>query len=669
MTETEDTPVPENDLYADTATAVFEPVPDPAAEVIADSVDDAESDTASHIAERGARSHRHSRSTRSTARKSGITGWLGGLSSGARAAVIAGTVIVALLLVGLGLEVGFSVGRIHPGVTVAGVAVGGMNQPEAVSTIQSGIAPLLAEPIVVTASGQDWNLTAEQVGASVDASSLASQAYSIGRNDGFLGSLGARIGAWFGRESIALAVEADEARISAFLLDATTAVGTPPVDASVEVSGTNVTLVPPTAGTGIDTGVARAAILTAFGSKERTVALVLTTREAAISEEAARAAYDAARQMVSAPLTLTYDKKKWDVPATTIGGWLAFRSSAASGSVEASSATLELYLDSAEVSATVVPLVKEVGKLATDATFKVSSGKVTVVPSQDGLGLDSEDLATSLMKTLTGTGERTVALPMKRVEPELTTEKAKALGISQRLSTFTTTFSSSNKPRVNNIHTLADALDGTLVGPGEVFSFNETIGQRTAEKGYQEANAIVNGKLVPQLGGGICQMGTTIFNTVFFSGLPVVERHNHSLYISHYPKGRDATVSWAGPDFKFRNDTENWVLVATAYTNSSVTVSLYGTDPGYKVTYVTGAFTNVVPYSVREIKDPKLPKGTKIVDEKGASGRTIVVTRTVKKDGKVLHTDTFKSVYKATEEVVRVGTKVTTPSTPSTTTP
>ncbi len=654
MTEHDDIPV--SDTGTDTVT-------------MTDMVTDSDLDTALQTPERHARSHRHTRSRRSVEPKSGLFGWLGGLSGGARAAVIAGAVVVTLVVIGVGVEIGFSAGRVHPGVTVAGVAVGGMHQREAASAIESGIAPLLAEPVVVTASGQEWSLTAAQVGASVDASSLATQAYVIGRSGSFFGSLGERIAAWLGRERIALAVGADEARISAFLLEATTAVGTPPVDASVEVSGTNVTLVAPTAGTGIDTGTARNAILTAFGSKERTVELALTSRDAAISEEGAREAYDAARQIVSAPLTLTYDKKKWDVPATTIGAWLAFRSSAASGSVEASSATLEFHLDSAEVSATVVPLVKEVGKIAQDATFKVSSGKVTIVPSQDGLGLDAEELATSLVQTLTGTGERTVALPMKRVEAELTTEKAKGLGISQRLSTFTTTFSSSNKPRVNNIHTLADALDGTLVAPGGVFSFNETIGQRTAEKGYQEANAIVNGKLVPQLGGGICQMGTTIFNTVFFSGLPVVERRNHSLYISHYPKGRDATVSWGGPDFKFRNDTDKWVLVATAYTNSSVTVSLYGTDPGYKVTYVTGAFTNVVPYSVREIKDPKLPKGTKIVDEKGASGRTIIVTRTVKKDGKVIHTDTFKSVYKATEEVVRVGTKVTTPTPTPTPTP
>lgn len=610
-----------------------------------------------------------SRSRAHRAPKRGIRGWLGGMPVAARWAVIVSASLLLLLLVAVGVDAGLSAGRIHPGVRVAGVAVGGMTRTEAISAIDTGIKPLLERPVKVTVASDSWDLTAAQVGASVDASSLATAAYGIGRGAGFSGVVGERLAAWFGRENIAFAVGVDEALMSNVLGQIDDAVGVAAVDASVEVTGTEVRLVPSTDGKGIDKVVARERVIKAFASEERAIDIALVTRGAAINEEGARAAYDTATKMVSGSLTLTYDAKKWDVPATTIGGWLAFRSTGATEGAEPGSNTLECYLDSAEVSATVVPLVKEVGKIAKDATFKVSSGKVTIVPAEDGLGVDAEDLAARLMAALTGDGERVAELAMKRVEPAITTDMAKGMGITTRLSTYTTTYSASNKPRVNNIHTLADALDGTLIPPGGVFSFNETIGPRTAEKGYQEANAIVNGKLVPQLGGGVCQIGTTVFNTVFFSGLPVVERHNHSLYISHYPKGRDATVSWGGPDFKFRNDTPNWVLVATAYTNSSVTVSLYGTETGYKVDYQTGAFTNTVAFPVREIKDATLPVGTKIIDEKGVSGRSVVVTRVVKKNGTVIRTDTFKSVYKPSEEVVRVGTKVTTPSTPATTTP
>jgi vancomycin resistance protein YoaR len=152
-------------------------------------------------------------------------------------------------------------------------------------------------------------------------------------------------------------------------------------------------------------------------------------------------------------------------------------------------------------------------------------------------------------------------------------------------------------------------------------------------------------------------VGTTIFNTVFFSGLPIVERHNHSFYISHYPKGRDATVSFGGPDMKFKNDTEGWLLIRTAYTRNSLTISLYGTDPGYKVSYTTSAFSGLTPHKVIEVKDPKLTKGVRIVEDGGVDGRRVTVVRTVLKGTKLVRTDTFVSNYKSKDETVRVGTK------------
>jgi vancomycin resistance protein YoaR len=440
------------------------------------------------------------------------------------------------------------------------------------------------------------------------------------------------------------------------------AVATPAVNAGVVVEGTTVTRTEPKDGFGIIDGDAAARICAAFLLDSRKAELELTTVPPQVTTAQAEAAYAAARSMVSAPVVLYYEDHQWEVPAEEIGGWIGFRVTG-----DGESPALEAYVVSEEVSATVIPMVAEVGRPAKNASFKAASGKVSIIPAEDGLAADAEDLASRLTPLLTGEGERRAELTMHRVEADITTDEAKQMGIVERIATFTTEYSSSNKPRVNNIHTLADSLNNTLIAPGATFSFNGTIGQRTAEKGYQEANAIVNGKLVPQLGGGICQVGTTIFNTVFFSGLPVVERRNHSQYISHYPKGRDATVSWGGPDFKFKNDTEHWILIATGYSNSSVTISLYGTDPGYEVDYTTGEWTNIVDPPVREVKDPKLPVGSKVIDERGVSGRTIVVKRTVTKDGQTIRTDSFKSVYRPVEEVVRVGTKPAA-STPATST-
>jgi len=569
--------------------------------------------------------------------------------------------VVALLV---GVDLALSAGRIHPGVKVGDVSVGRMRATEAAAAIAEGAHGVLDEPVALVVADQQWEITADQVGASIDATGLADAAYAVGRSASFMRAVGERLSAWVGGTRVPLLVVADPTLLNDTLGIVEAAVGTAAIDAAIKIEGTTPSIVPPTEGTGIDHATATAGLLKAFASDERTVTLKVTSKPASILEAQAQRALESAKLMLSGPVKLTYESASWVVEPPAIAGWLAFRSVNTSGTVE-----LECYLDSAEVTDTVNPMVAQVGKPAKDATFKASGGTVSVVPSQDGLGLDGEDLIAGLTQALTSTGERVCELPMKRVQAAVTTEMANAMGIKERLATFTTDYSPSNKPRVNNIHLLTDALDGTLIAPGATFSFNETIGPRTAEKGYQEANAIVNGKLVPQLGGGVCQVGTTVFNAVFFSGLPVIERRNHSLYISHYPTGRDATVSWGGPDIRFKNDTEHWVLVATAYTNSTVTISLYGTDPGYEVSYKTGEFTDYRDYPIKEIQDATLPLGTRIIDEKGVRGRSVVVTRTVTKNGSVIRTDTFKSVYKASEEVVRVGTGAAAPSIPATTTP
>lgn len=583
----------------------------------------------------------------------------------AKPGLVAAVVVAAALVLAVAVDAAASAGRIHPGVRVDGVAVGGKTVDEAAAAISRGATQVLGRTVVLKAGGEEWSITAQEVGGSVDATGLAQAAYWIGRSSNPVQAVKERLAAWFGAERLPLRVKLDDNAVSALFDAIDESVGKPPKDATVEVVGTSIRLVPAQDGTGVDRARARQAIAEALASDERAVELALVPIPAAIQDEQARVAYEAAKKAVSAPLMVRYEKSSWTLDPATIAEWLAFRASESSGSADP---MLECYLASEEVSRTLTPIVGSVGKVAKDASFKVSNGVVTIVPSEDGLALDADAFSKSALAALTGDGERVVDLPMRRVEPEITTEKAKTMGIKERISTYTTDYSPSNKPRVNNIHLLADALDGTLVPPGGVFSFNETIGPRTAEKGYQEANAIVNGKLVPQLGGGVCQVGTTIFNTVFFSGFPVVERHNHSLYISHYPKGRDATVSWGGPDFKFRNDTEHWILIATSYTSSTITISLYGTDPGYEVSYTTSDFFDLRDYPVKEVPDPTLPVGTRVIEEKGVKGRSVIVTRTVKKNGVVVRKDTFKSVYRPAEEVVRVGTKVvsSTPSTPTT---
>lgn len=601
--------------------------------------------------------------------------WLKGVAIGIVAAVILGVLLVAI-------DVFASLGRVHPGVRVGEARVGAMTPAAAASKIDETFGPRLADPVAVTFEDEVWQTDAEKLSVVLDSEALVAEAMEYGRT----GSLGARIMTrtklWFRPTTVPMTVEADGEALETFLDGVAAAVEREPQDARISIEGTDATIVPAVLGIGVRDADVRAAVLQAFAATDRDVEVPVDFIAVRVTDKDAEGALAEVRTMLAGPVTVTDDSKKWEFSAAEVAKWIAFETKPVTTSAVEPTAdvtagapddaapvngaapetaerwVLSAYISADEASATVLARVGEVEVPPVDARFQVSGGHVSIVPSRDGVGADVEALATEMKRVLLTEETRTVKLRTGRIEPELTTERAKQMGIKERIATFTTNYSSGNRPRISNIHTLADALDGSLIAPGETFSVNERVGPRTAAKGYQEAPAIVGGRLVPSLGGGICQVVTTLFNTVFESGLPVVERRNHSYYISSYPKGRDATVAWGGVDFKFKNDTDNWVLIATGYSNSSVTISLYGTDPGYSVTGITGDFTDIKPFSVKEIPDDTLPSGVRVVEDAGVDGRRIVVKRTVEKGGTVVREDSFTSNYVPKQQAVRVGTKV-----------
>lgn len=593
-----------------------------------------------------------------------------------RVVAIAAASLAALLVLAVVAEAAVTAGRVHPGVTVGGVAVGGMTPTEASAALEVGLPPRLDAPVVVSYGDDSWEITAAEIGAEFDNSRMVTKAMRVGRSSGTLTAMSERLRAWTSGEDVQPIAIADELLMKEVLEEIAAATDEPPVDAKVKIEGTKPEVVDGAEGRALDKEAAARLLLASFAREgSETIDAPVVAVSISITAEVAAQAAQVVERMLAEPVTVVYDDESWDFAPSDVADWIRFKSSASEDETSAAGAAppkLEPYISAKAAKGSITrALGTGIGRPAKNASFKTSNGRVKIVPSEEGVGPDITSLAVSLTEELKDpSADRVVELRTRRVEPKITTDEARSMGIEERIGTYTTTYESSNRPRVNNIHTLGDAIDGTLIEPGGVFSFNEAAGERTAAKGYQEANAIVNGKLVPQLGGGVCQVGTTIFNTVFESGLPVVERRNHSFYISHYPKGRDATVSWGGPDFKFRNDTKDWVLVSVSYTNSSITVSLYGTDPGYDVRAEVGEWSNIKPFKVKEVEDSKMPEGSRVVEDAGVSGRSITVKRVVTKGGKVVRTDTFVSNYKPKEQVVKVGTKgATKPSTTTTGTP
>jgi vancomycin resistance protein YoaR len=302
--------------------------------------------------------------------------------------------------------------------------------------------------------------------------------------------------------------------------------------------------------------------------------------------------------------------------------------------------------DAERLAAAVRPALKPWRKRAANARFLVADGKVNVRPSRPGLDVSANVALREVTAAAYSTQHRVAELALRETAADLTTREAHDLGIRQRISTFTTEMGPSSSNRIHNVHLMADYIDGTLLRPGETFSFNESVGPRTTERGFLEGQMIIGSLLLPSIGGGVCQTATTLFNNAWELGLPIVERHNHSFYISHYPMGRDATVSWGGPDFAFENDLDTGILITTRYTDDTLTFDFWGTKPNRRVVSETGPQVNWRSPTTTYALDPYAPSGSvRTVSGSNQMGFDVTVTRTVFEDGKKLREDAVTSNY------------------------
>jgi vancomycin resistance protein YoaR len=212
--------------------------------------------------------------------------------------------------------------------------------------------------------------------------------------------------------------------------------------------------------------------------------------------------------------------------------------------------------------------------------------------------------------------------------------------------------------RIHNVQLVAHLVDRKLIAPGATFSFNQATGERSAAKGFLEAPVIINGEVETGLGGGVCQVSTTVFNAAYDAALPITARTNHALYISHYPLGRDATVDYPSVDMKFVNNTPHWLLLRTFVGSDSLVVTLYGAPQHRKVVTDTAPLVSHGKPPVKKTVDRSLAPGTAVVDDPGVPAQSTSVRRRVyDAQGNLLSDATWYSSYRAVPELVRVGPK------------
>lgn len=319
--------------------------------------------------------------------------------------------------------------------------------------------------------------------------------------------------------------------------------------------------------------------------------------------------------------------------------------------------TIGFSYDKEKVAQFIKNISKEIDSEPIDATIRLVSGKFQITDEKLGSRLDQEKAVNMISAAIDSKSIANVELPVEVIDAEIT--RADLSNITDKLGEYSTSFNASNESRSYNIKLATKSVTDVLVRPGETFSLNKTIGPRLAKYGYRTAKVIINNEYVDGIGGGICQVSSTLYNAALLANLKIVERKNHSLPSSYIAMGRDATISGDYIDFKFMNNTPYPLYIYGEVKSNQVRFSIYGKNEnkGRQIKIKTEILKKIEP-KIKIIEDSSLPVGTKIVEKKAIPGYVVRSYRVIVENGKeVLVEPLYTDTYRASDGVTRVGTK------------
>jgi vancomycin resistance protein YoaR len=534
----------------------------------------------------------------------------------------------------------FASDRLPQSTTVAGVDVGGMKPDRAQRVLRNELQGPLQEPVQVLAGDQELSLDPQDAGLDVDVPASVAQV-PVGRS----WSVADMWENLVGGEDYAPVVVTVDGLLAERLEEFAESVGEPTVDGAIEFTATGAEPTYPEPGTSLDVEAAEDAVRAAYPSDGTPVELELRTAEPDVtSSEVSRVMKEFANPAMSAPVTYT------------VGGEpvvLRPEDYAAALSVEPKDGRLEPRVDGDALMKAFRPAMRTLADRPQDATVRIVGGRPQVVPAKKGVTIDADRVARSFLTLVAAEeGERERTVPTAVAAPEFTTADARALNITELVSEFTTYYPHADY-RNTNIGRGAELIDGTVLKPGETFSLNRIVGERTAENGFAEGTIISDGVFKEDFGGGVSQVATTTFNAAFFAGLEDVEHKPHSFYIDRYPVGREATVAWPVLDLRFTNDTDHGVLIQTLHTPSTfssqgaLTVRMWST----KVWDIESLTSDRYAYTSPETR---IIEGDDCIPNSGFSGFQVDVTRVFRRHGEaeVVRRERMHTTYTPSDTVV-----------------
>ncbi len=551
--------------------------------------------------------------------------------------------------------------RIFPGVSIAGIDVGGLTEQEAAARVTQQLAYPLDGRLLLRSDQNSWMVTPANMGLYLDPESTAKNALQVGRRGGLFHSIQEQYDTRSYGAGLSPILVFDQRMAYQFLETIAAQIDQPVMEPSLHIEGVDVVVQPGQVGRYVDKAATLALISAQVQSLQDGVVPVVIREEQPVVEDVSGQA-ELARQILSQPLTLTMPDGQPD----QLGPWAFKRAELANMlnfqrvTGDDGSARYELGLNHKLLGDFLYGLGDTVAVSPQNARFMFNDDtrKLEVIQNAVvGRSLDVEATLRAIDEKLMA-GEHDVTLQVTTNKPQITDDMTgEQLGITELVSAQTTYFYGSSADRIHNIRTAASQFHGLLVAPGETFSMASVLGDISLDNGYAEALIIVGDQTVQGVGGGVCQVSTTLFRTAFFGGLPIAERHAHAYRVYYYEQtasgghdsdlaGMDATVYVPLVDFKFTNDTSNWLLMETYPTDTSLTWKFYSTSDGRSVDWDTTGPTNTVePPDPSYKENPDLAKDEVEQVDWAAQGADITVHRTVTRDGSVYLQDTFFTHY------------------------
>ncbi len=567
--------------------------------------------------------------------------------------------LIALAAASYGLVMFVYQDKVLPRVSFAGRSMSGLTGDQASALANQMLQDFQSQELTARFLDQSWRLPIGQLKPSVEPREFSNQIISYGRSGSLTESLWRLISLLtFGRDS-ASGIEFDQERLDQFIAQIAKELDKPEADASIVVRQDSLEISPARSGERIDSN---ALIFEIRRRIERLssepIEVVRRSFDPSIYEEGLVEAKAQVEQLLDRTISLDAPTQTFKIERKELVPWLAYEPTRRK-SETGRGFMAKVSVDRAKLTGYVKTLSKQIDRPFQDAKLKIEAGRASVFkPSVDGLALDQAATVDLIAGAILG-DQNQLVLPIKVIKPRVTTATVNDLGINEVVGSASTNFKNSPNNRVHNIVTGAESLNGLLIAPGETFSVIESLGEIDASSGYLPELVIKNNATVPEFGGGLCQVSTTLFRAVLNSGLPIVERQNHSWRISYYepPVGLDATIFLPKPDLKFKNDTPGWLLIQSEVKDSVISFTFFGTKDGRRSEISSRLISSTPAPEPVYTETDTLKKGEqKQVEKPHPGGKAIASYKVFDRSGKMVIDQIFNSSYKPVPARFLIGT-------------